>query len=360
MNDGIIKFLTRSNHSNFDIQSIMNVDSNIKDAIRSFTKSTNLKFYYSENTDIKDISVIFDETSKVNSNDFNAPIEKQKAIAKARDFRFWPKKDEIVGKCKIVELSGQGYTSNVYKAVHQFLGIEVALKILSNELVESSPEVETLFLQEARSTARLKHPNLVSIFDADKAEKYTYMVMEYIDGICFDEYIDFGSKFDNIKTIKFLLQMCDVLEYARQNNYIHRDIKPGNIMRLQNGDIKLLDLGLSKVIGLSKNNDTGIVGSPMYMPPEQFISSDSVDHRADIYSLGATIHHIITGEPPFKVTSVKEIIQEKVVKDYSPSINTNNISDDFKNIIYKMMKKSPDDRYQSYLDIKNDLEKLKF
>lgn len=358
MDSSIVRFVTRSDQTSFDIQSIFNTNSDIKNAIKNFEKSDNLKFYYSENIeakDIKNINIIFDVDSKIESEEFSIPIEKQKTIAKARDFRFWPHKDEIIGKCKIVSLSGQGFTSNVYKAVHQFLGIEVALKILSRELVEGVPEIEDLFLQEARNTAKLKHPNLVSIFDADKGEKYTYMVMEYIDGICFDEYIDQGFTLDNDSVVKFLVQMCDVLEYALTHNYVHRDIKPGNIMRMENGDSKLLDLGLSKIIGANKD-DNGIVGSPMYMPPEQFISSDMVDHRSDIYSLGATLHHLITGKPPFNVDSVKQIIQEKVVKDYSPIIENNNIDLNIKNIIYKMMKKNPDERFQSYLDIKEALK----
>ncbi|MBC7476028.1 MAG: serine/threonine protein kinase [Candidatus Sericytochromatia bacterium] len=298
--------------------------------------------------------VNFNERSKINPYKVRSLIE---SIIKEEENNFWPKKGYVIGRCKIVNLSGKGSTSNVYRAIHEFLGIEVAVKILSDDLKHNSPEIEAMFLQEAINTAKLNHPNLVSIFDADKGEKYTYMVMEFVNGIDLEHLINNNGVLDVNEAIMIMIKLCDALSYALDNNIIHRDIKPGNIMISKNKEVKLLDLGLSKIVNNKNESEEGnIVGTPIYMSPEQFLDSSSVDHRADLYSLGATFFHLLTGMPPFKTKSYREIITQKFVSDeFSPKLEGSNYPDKMKDIVNKLLLRDKNDRYQSYESLKYDL-----
>lgn len=313
------------------------------------------------NTDIKvidDLDVSFENRSQLN-------LEKTKELLKSiieskKVDPFWPKNGDVIDRCEIIGLCGKGFTSNVYRAVHEFLGIDVAIKILSDQLKIDNPEIENMFLQEAKNTAKLKHPNLVSIFDANKGDKYTYMIMEIVDGYTLETILKKHEKLNYKKAISIMIKLADVLEYALQKGMIHRDIKPGNIMLSYKDEVKLLDLGLSKILNNKNDEDNGvIVGTPIYMSPEQFISSNTVDHRSDMYSLGATFFHLITGEPPFKSKTFKEIITQKIVSDdFVPKLDNSEYPNELRVIMDKLLARDRDQRYDSYEQLKNDLNNL--
>ena len=318
--------------------------------------------FFAELKDYKNNSVIGKESLEVYFNE-KSKIDPYKArklvelIIKESKNSFWPKKGDLLGRCKIIELSGKGFTSHVYRAVHEFLGIEVAVKVLSDELKNDNPEIEKMFLQEAKNTAKLHHPNLVSIFDADKGDKYTYMIMEFVNGIDLEQLIYDKGHLEYQEAIRVMLKLCDALNYALDKGIIHRDIKPGNIMISKTSEVKLLDLGLSKIVNNKNDLEEGnIVGTPIYMSPEQFIDSNSVDHRADLYSLGATFYHLLTGSEPFKTKSYREIIMQKVTSDdFIPIFKGENYPDKIEKIISKLMARDKEERYQSYNLLKNDL-----
>ncbi|RYX96041.1 serine/threonine protein kinase [bacterium] len=305
------------------------------------------------------IDISFDETSKVDSTKVHELIKE--IVDQKRDALFWPHEGDLIGRCKIIELAGKGYTSNVYRSIHEFLGIEVALKILSETVKTDNPGIETMFLQEARNTAKLKHPNLVSIFDADKGEKFTYMVMEFVDGVDLDKVLLNEQTLTYGQVVQIMMSLCDVLEYALDNGIIHRDIKPGNIMISRKSEVKLLDLGLSKIVKAKDSSEDGnIVGTPLYMSPEQFINSNDVDHRADIYSIGATFFHLLTGNPPFKPKTIREIISQKIVSDdYTPKLE-GDFPEKLKEVINKLLTRDRDKRYQTYRELKEDLAIIKY
>lgn len=334
---------------NMTVITVVN-ENEILDFLSNLKDKNNKDIKVIENLDIK-----FDNKSKL---DQSKTKELVKDIINSKKSS-WPKNEELIGRCKILNLCGKGFTSNVYRAIHEFLGIEVAIKVLSEQLKHDNPEIEAMFLQEAKHTAKLKHPNLVSIFDADKGEKYTYMVMEFVEGYSFEQLLKDGKNIDYKKAVDIMLKLCDALDYALQKGIIHRDIKPGNIMLSHNGDVKLLDLGLSKIVSTSSEENGQIVGTPVYMSPEQFISSNDVDHRADIYSLGATFFHLITGEPPFKSKTFREIISQKIIDDsFIPKLTEDKYPVQLKVIIEKMLARDRDLRFQSYTELKSELEKL--
>jgi len=156
-----------------------------------------------------------------------------------------------------------------------------------------------------------------------------------------------------------MIKICDALIYALKNGIIHRDIKPSNIMVSKKLEVKLLDLGLSKRINFKSEAEQYIVGTPLYMSPEQFIDSNSVDHRADLYSLGATFYHLLTGQPPFKTKTYREMITAKFSSyAFDLKINSNNYPDEIKIIITKLMQRDRELRYQSYEILRKDLTSL--
>lgn len=314
--------------------------------------SSNVNFYYHQNMN-EQLELIFDESTKVEHKKIKELLKELKAQNIAL------KEGDFLGKCKIIKAVGKGLTSDVYKAFHQFLGIEVALKVLSNELKEENSLIEEMFLQEAKNTAKLRHENLVRIFDAEKGEKYTYMVMEFIDGIDLSFVLDSGKTLKSIQAVEVMIQLCDVLDYALKKGFIHRDIKPANIMISKSLEVKLMDLGLSKVQETASKESDHMVGTPFYMSPEQFINSEAVDYRSDLYSLGATFFHLITGKPPFRGTTLSEIIQEKIIKEFDLKIEAPEVPEELKSVLYALLNKNPDKRIQKYSDLRILLDEIR-
>lgn len=316
---------------------------------------SNIGIFKDNNIDFS--NVIFSEVDTVSKDNLSKTLDKYYQI-----IDFWPNKNDTVGKCKIKNLIGKGQTSNVYHAIHEFLGIDVALKILSKEFKETDESVEKMFLQEARHTAKLNHKNLVSIFDAEKNDKYTYMVMEYIDGVNLDSIIKNKRTISMPHAIEIILNLADVLEYSLENNIMHRDIKPANIMISKDGRVKLLDLGLSIGVSHTPIKDmefNGLVGTPHYMSPEQILNPDNIDHRADMYSIGATFYHLLTGKTVFDTYSLKELIRKSIDSDYSKEINSSLLDPAIRSTIMNLLKKDPNERTQTYKDLKRELFAIK-
>jgi serine/threonine protein kinase len=177
----------------------------------------------------------------------------------------------------------------------------VALKILPPE-VGSDPAFAERFTREAQALAKLTHPNIVMVFDFGETNGYYYFVMEYVDGINLRQSLQLGHVSAE-EALAIIPQICDALQYAHDEGIVHRDIKPENVLLDRRGRVKIADFGLAKLVGatqsgLSLTGTQQVMGTPHYMAPEQMERPATVDHRADIYSLGVVFYELLTGELP--------------------------------------------------------------
>ncbi len=205
---------------------------------------------------------------------------------------------EIAGYSELQQI-GAGGMATVYRALHLGLQREVALKVLSPaSSVGLNDDFVERFLREARIVARLNHPNIVQIYDVCQSDQLTYLAMELISGGELDERM--GQGFSLAQTVDILQQVLLALQYAHDEGFVHRDIKPSNILLRDNGSVALTDFGIARAV----TEDSGltvagsVLGTPRYMSPEQ-ARGDSVDHRADLYSVGVLFFHMLEGNLPF-------------------------------------------------------------
>ncbi|MCX6984269.1 MAG: serine/threonine-protein kinase [Lentisphaerae bacterium] len=273
---------------------------------------------------------------------------------------------DVIGNNRISKKIGQGGMCSVYLARHTLLDIPVALKLISSQMLgPDDSESATRFLREAKYVAKIKHPNVVSLMDAGKDEKrsFYYIALEYMDGGSVGDIIRTTGPMDERKALKIITAAANGINVASQFNIVHRDIKPDNIMLSKDGSIKLADLGLAKEThsdsSLTDTEAHEIMGSPAYMSPEQIRNFASVDTRADIYSLGATLFHMLTGKPPFEGdTSVNVLMC--ALNEESPTISSmrNDISPEMEKLCLKMMDKNPNSRYQTPAELIDALRQV--
>lgn len=204
---------------------------------------------------------------------------------------------------RVLGLIGRGGMGAVYKAEHRLMERPVALKVIRPELLES-PAMVRRFEQEAKAAAKLSHPNVVAAYDADEAGGTHFLVMEFVEGTSLDKYVAQRGPLPVDEAIDYVRQAAQGLQHAWDHGMIHRDVKPHNLLRTPDGRVKVLDFGLaafhSEHPAHSQNTPAGsVVGTPDYIAPEQALDPRSADVRADLYSLGCTLYHLLTGRPPF-------------------------------------------------------------
>ncbi|MCM8528836.1 MAG: protein kinase [Lentisphaeraceae bacterium] len=246
---------------------------------------------------------------------------------------------------------------------HSGLGIPVAVKILKPHLIEEDPEFLDRFIQEGRLAVSLHHKNIVRIFDAGKAGDSYYLVMELLEGKDALETLSSQGAFSVEKTLKIGCAVADALIEAHEHGIIHRDIKPDNILISSEGKIKLADLGLAKKLGdeYSSTISGATIGTPNYMSPEQALNSREADARSDIYSLGATLYHLLTGTLPFEGNSIMEVMMKHANAPLdAPQERKGGLPTKICNVIVKMMDKNPDKRYQSCEEVLTALNKIRY
>jgi len=269
----------------------------------------------------------------------------------------------------IIRRLGEGGMGVVYLARHQSLDRLAALKFLPAEMATDAAFIE-LFLREAKAAAKLNHPNIVDVHDAGvvgEKENIYYFIMEYVEGR------DLNSILQDLGTIpapqatEYARQAAGALAYAHKKNIIHRDIKPENLLLTNEGVIKVVDLGLAKWAGeeSSMMTQTGdIMGSPIYISPERLRDPHIIDPRSDIYSLGGTLYHMVTGKIPYEGSS--PVIMARHLTDRVPDPRDINpdIDEGLAKIIMKMMAKETKDRYQTMDEVeaalKNELANQKY
>ncbi|MCA9138846.1 MAG: protein kinase [Planctomycetales bacterium] len=254
-------------------------------------------------------------------------------------------------KYKLVRRLGEGGMGVVYQAQHRIMDRMVALKVISPRMLRH-PDAKSRFQREVQISAKLNHPNIVPAFDADQIGENLCLVSEYFEGESLDHIIDRGPV-DVARACDIIIQAAQGLSHAHQNGLIHRDVKPQNILVSDSGQVKVVDFGLASYSEPDHPEHKGltsegvIVGTPDYLSPEQ-IRESAVDHRADIYSLGCTLYHLLAGSAPFSGCSrVEKLAHHLQSTPKRLGTERNDIPSELETCVAKMMAKNPDDRFQS-------------
>ncbi len=205
---------------------------------------------------------------------------------------------EKIGKYQILERIGRGGMGTIFKAHDPILNRPVALKVISTD-IDVTDEVRARFFREAQACARLSHPNIVTVYDMGEDGGRLFIVMELLDGVELRRLIADRAPLALEEKLSIMSQVCDGLFYAHQRGIVHRDIKPGNIMRLRSGQVKILDFGIAQMESVQETlTRTGLImGTLRYMAPEQI--RGRADHRTDIFAVGAVCYEFLSLRPPF-------------------------------------------------------------
>ncbi len=262
-----------------------------------------------------------------------------------------PPRPETIGRYQITSKLGEGAMGVVYKALDPVIGRMVAIKTVRTDSGMTGEQYEDFtrrFMQEARIAGTLAHPNIVTIYDVGQWNTSPFIAMEYLEGQSLLELMAASSPFTPTRMVNLLTQMARGLDFAHQHKVVHRDIKPGNIM-IQPGDlVKLMDFGIAKIPGLDTTKTGVFLGSPNYTAPEQIVGN-SVDHRADIFSLGIVAFELLTGALPFPgetITSVLYSIVHKPPEFPDHQLRIQTLDNRWRAIFNIVLDKNPDRRFQ--------------
>ena len=269
---------------------------------------------------------------------------------------------ETLGRYKILSIIGQGAMGVVYKAVDPMIDRTVAIKTVNINLSrDETEEFEARFRQEIKAAGRLNHPNIVTIYDVGRNENMAYMAMEYLEGRELKDILVEGEEVPVVATtVDWIAQIAQGLGFAHENDIIHRDVKPSNIMIVRGGFAKITDFGIARMPSSAVKTMTGLIlGSPRYMSPEQVIGR-TLDHRTDIFSLGVVLHEALTGTPPFDGDNVNAIMYATVnTQSPPPSATNDRVPAMLDLIVNKALAKTVDERYQNMREFANDLNEVK-
>ncbi len=272
--------------------------------------------------------------------------------------------NRVLGKYRLLAKIGEGGMGAVWKAVHLELGNSVAIKLLPRAVIQDEDMV-TRFEREARIMATVNHTNIVNAFDAGETEGQPYFVMPFINGATLGEVTRSCGVIGIRTALSIGLQIVRGLHYAHQRGIIHRDLKPDNIAITNDGTVKILDLGLTKLMEsttVNKEFATGsrmILGTPYHMSPEQILCDPNVDGRTDLYSLGSTLFQMVCGRVPFQADTVIQVLRLKLDKpppdprDYCPSITTG-----ARRLILRLMARDRDQRPPTAQKVESWIEEL--
>ncbi|HVS37986.1 MAG TPA: protein kinase [Gemmataceae bacterium] len=269
-----------------------------------------------------------------------------------------------IGKYEVQAHIATGGMGAVYKAVDVRLGRVVALKVLAARLL-AQPNALERFRREARTAARLNHPNIVTLYEWDRVGDSYYLAMEFVDGPDLADYIIHKGKLDADEARAILIQATQALDHAFTQGVIHRDVKPSNfLLGRHQGEliVKMTDLGLSRTVADEEyrvTRDGSTVGTVDYLSPEQSRDSSAADIRSDIYSLGCTAYHMLTGDPPFAEGGLGERVYKHMYTEPADIRRLNrDVPAGLWTVIKKMLAKDPEDRYQTPAELLKDLQHL--
>jgi serine/threonine-protein kinase len=269
----------------------------------------------------------------------------------------------VLGPYQITDYLGKGGVSQVFKAWHTGRNCVVALKVIHASLL-SKPEAVARFQREMSIVTQLSHPSIVQAFDDTPIGVTHFYAMEFVEGTDLNKLVQLGGPLPIDQACDTIRQVALGLQHAHEKGLVHRDVKPANIVRVAGSTlIKILDMGLTRLrqsVGGSKPEmltmEGALMGSPDYIAPEQARDARSVDHRADVYSLGCTAYYLLTGKPPFPSGSLLDKIHKHMTAAPPPIASLRpDVPAPVAAIVEKMMAKQPDARYQATAEVANEL-----
>jgi len=263
---------------------------------------------------------------------------------------------------KILGKLGAGAMATVFKAKQLNLDRTVAIKVLPRKFAQNAQFIER-FYAEGRAAAQLNHPNIVQAFDVGKSGEYHFFVMEFVDGRTVYDDIVKHKRYGEGEAIDILMQIAEALLHAHERGLIHRDVKPKNIMINREGVAKLADMGLARAISdkeMAEAEQGKAFGTPYYISPEQIRGELKIGPQADIYSLGATLYHMVTGNVPFDGKNPSAVMHKHLKADLVPPDHVNpKLSAGISEVIEMMMAKDPRQRYANCKDLLVDLRAVR-
>lgn len=266
---------------------------------------------------------------------------------------------KLDGRYEIQELIGVGGMATVYKANDIKNNRTVAIKILKDEFSRNSEFIRR-FKNESKAIAVLSHPNIVKVYDVSFGDVMQYIVMEYIDGITLKEYLEQQeNKIEWKMAVYFTSQILKAMQHAHEKGIVHRDVKPQNMMLLQDGTIKVTDFGIARFSNTETRTMTDkAIGSVHYIAPEQ-ARGDRTDGKSDVYSIGVMLYEMLTGKLPFEADSAVSVAIMQLQSNPKPPREVNpNIPVGLEEIILRAMRKEPSQRYQSAEEMLKDVQKV--
>lgn len=222
----------------------------------------------------------------------------------------------LLGDYVIKDQIGQGGMGSVYLGVHRTLGRKAAIKVLPPSIA-GDQMARQRFLREARTAAALDHPNVVKLYDVARESDVWFLAMEFVEGQTLEQVVSTRGPLHHSRAAGYIAQAAAGLQHAHEKGFIHRDIKPGNLILTPDGAVKILDMGLARPVGpegtLTVANDpAGTFGTADYISPEQVVSEPDIDIRADLYCLGLTFFYLVSGRPPFEGNTASKLVQQKL------------------------------------------------
>jgi serine/threonine-protein kinase len=266
-----------------------------------------------------------------------------------------------LGRYEIIRQLGKGAMGVVYLGQDPRINRTTAIKTfrLTEGLnAEQASRMKEQFFREAESAGTLSHPHIVTIYDAGEEQELAYIAMEYLEGTSFEAFVSKDSLLSIRKLILYAADISAALDYAHQKGIIHRDIKPANVMLLKNDTVKITDFGIARIAAASQTQTGVVKGTPSYMSPEQF-SGKKVDGRSDIFSLGAMMFQLLTGELPFVGDSLPALMHHIMNEPHTnPKTINPRIPEALVLIVNKALEKDVEKRYQRAGQMSDNLRKL--
>jgi len=257
---------------------------------------------------------------------------------------------------------GSGASATVFKARQTSLDRLVAIKVLPKRFSKHQEFIDR-FYAEGRAAAQLNHPNIVQAYDVGNADDCYYFVMEFVQGDTVYELTQKTGTVGEERALEIVIELADALKHAHENDLIHRDVKPKNIIITSSGQSKLADLGLARTISDIEKAEAEAgqtFGTPYYMSPEQVRGDRDIGPPADIYGLGATFYHMLTGDPPFAGSSSKQVMESHLNEmPKPPDARNSNVSPGISDVVLKMLAKEIDQRYTDCAELLDELRAWK-
>lgn len=261
-----------------------------------------------------------------------------------------------IGRYRLVERIGGGVMTHVFTAYDEGFDQTVALKFIAAEM-QDEPEARERFYREARITAGLRHPNIVSVLDVGEDAGRPFIVMELLKGLPLGEYLQASPSVDVKSLLDLVVQLYDGLQAAHALGAVHRDVKPSNCFVQDDGVLKILDFGLARLHASTLTASGTVVGTPAFMSPEQ-AEGRQVDARSDIFSAAAVSYFMLTGRAPFAAPDLPRTLHALLYDEPAPITETP-VSDDLRRVLSKALAKNPDNRYQHCAEVLADVKDVR-